>query len=237
MNRFIKFIMCFCVFTIINSQKSYVIGKELPKEWADAKYATLIQQIESEQYEDAFNTATMLAAMGDAQSQCVLDTMYMCEVGTLRNYESAQELLVQAASQGYKRGEYMLGGFGCLEKSHQFMIAIVGDDAAQLYANDNNFWYQMLSTETKPDTYKDAFKWFYLEDGSWGYRDIMYYAGVVLIRGDYGYQDKGSGVEWIMESASLGYKDAEELLKSLNEVLDSEEQDYMNPDFENSDNM
>lgn len=194
---------------------NYVAQNIIPAEWSDSKYFDLIQQIESENYDDAFNTATMIAAMGDAKAQCVLATMYMCEVGTLRNYESAQELLVQAAKQGYSRGEYMLGGFGSLEKSHEFMKMLVGDDVEQLYANDNSFWYQMLSTESKPETYKEAFKWFFLQDGKWGYRDIMYYAGIVLIRGDYGYTNRENGLNWIIRSAQLDYPDAKALLQKL----------------------
>ena len=204
----------------VTENPNYISSMILPKEWSDTKYANLICLIESENYDDAFNAATMLAAMGDAQAQCVLATMYMCEVGTLRNYESAQELLAQAAAQGYKRGEYMLGGFGSLEKSHEFMKTLVGEDEELLYANDNNFWYQMLSTDTKPETFKDAFKWFYLEDGKWGYRDIMYYAGIVIIRGDYGYKNEENGLQWIIQSARLGYNDAIELLQ----VIDSNEE-------------
>ena len=204
----------------VTENPNYKSSVILPKEWSDTKYANLISLIESENYDDAFNAATMLAAMGDAQAQCVLATMYMCEVGTLRNYESAQELLAQAAAQGYKRGEYMLGGFGSLEKSHEFMKTLVGEDEELLYANDNNFWYQMLSTDMKPETFKDAFKWFYLEDGKWGYRDIMYYAGIVIIRGDYGYKNEENGLQWIIQSARLGYNDAIELLQ----VIDSNEE-------------
>ena len=199
----------------VTENPNYISSMILPKEWSDTKYANLICLIESENYDDAFNAATMLAAMGDAQAQCVLATMYMCEVGTLRNYESAQELLAQAAAQGYKRGEYMLGGFGSLEKSHEFMKKLVGEDEELLYANDNNFWYQMLSTDMKPETFKDAFKWFYLEDGKWGYRDIMYYAGIVIIRGDYGYKNEENGLQWIIQSARLGYNDAIELLQAI----------------------
>lgn len=199
----------------VEDNPNYKSSMILPKEWSDTKYANLINQIESEKYDEAFNTATMLAAMGDAQAQCVLATMYMCEVGTLRNYESAQELLAQAAAQGYKRGEYMLGGFGSLEKSHEFMKTILGKDEELLYANDNNFWYQMLSTDMKPETFKDAFKWFYLEDGEWGYRDIMYYAGIVIIRGDYGYKNEENGLQWIIQSAHLGYNDAIKLLQAI----------------------
>ena len=199
----------------VTENPNYISSMILPKEWSDTKYANLICLIESENYDDAFNAATMLAAMGDAQAQCVLATMYMCEVGTLRNYESAQELLAQAAAQGYKRGEYMLGGFGSLEKSHEFMKTLVGEDEELLYANDNNFWYQMLSTDMKPETFKDAFKWFYLEDGKWGYRDIMYYAGIVIIRGDYGYKNEENGLQWIIQSARLGYNDAIKLLQAI----------------------
>lgn len=199
----------------VRLNQSYTSERNLPEEWSDAKYADLIRFIELEQYEDAFNAATMLAAMGDSKAQCVLATMYMCEVGTIRNYESAQELLVQAAQQGYSRGEYMLGGFGSLEKSHEFTRMLVGDDEELLSANDNNFWYQILSTETKPESYKEAFNWFYLDDDAWGYRDIMYYAGIVLIRGDYGYQNQENGLQWIIKSAQLGYTDALVLLQKL----------------------
>ena len=73
----------------------------------------------------------------------------------------------------------------------------------------------MLSTDTKPETFKDAFKWFYLEDGKWGYRDIMYYAGIVIIRGDYGYKNEENGLQWIIQSARLGYNDAIELLQAI----------------------
>lgn len=205
---------------------NYKEHNQLPEEWADSKYTDLIEQIISENYEDAFNTATMLASKGDAKAQCVLATMYMCEVGTIRNYESAQELLVQAAEQGYSRGEYMLGGFGSLEKSHEFMKMLVGDDKEQLYANDNSFWYQMLSTETKPQTYKDAFRWFLREDKEWGYRDIMYYAGIVLIRGDYGYKNQEAGLQWLIKSAQLGYDEAIELLQQLFGGDEQDEDDF-----------
>lgn len=209
----------------VKPNPNYVYKPSVPSEWSDAKYADLITYICAENYEDAYNEATMLAATGDAKAQCVLATMYMCEIGTIRNYESAQELLAQAAQQEYSRGEYMLGGFGSLEKSHEFTRMLVGDDEELIYASDNNFWYQMLSTDTKPETYKDAFKWFFLDDGDWGYRDIMYYAGIVLIRGDYGYQNQESGLQWIIKSAELGYQEALELLQHLMEYQDEEQYD------------
>lgn len=206
----------------VRTNPSYKFERGLPEEWSDAKYADLIKFIESEKYEDAFNAATMLAAMGDAKAQCVLATMYMCEVGCIRNYESAQELLAQAAQQGYNRGEYMLGGFGALEKSHEFTRMLVGDDERLLYANDNIFWYQMLSAETKSESYKETFNWFYLEDGTWGNRDIMYYAGIVLIHGNYGYQNKENGLQWIIKSAKLGYNDALEYLQQRMDTQNKE---------------
>lgn len=197
----------------VKDNPNYVYKPIVPSEWSDAKYADLIKYIFEEKYDDAFNEATMLAAAGDAQSQCVLASMYMLGVGTIRNYESAQELLAQAAQQGHRRGEYMLGGFGSLEKNHEFTKLIVGDNDELLSANDNSFWYHMLSTETKPETYKEAFNWFFLEDGEWGYRDIMYYAGMVLIRGDYGYKNQERGLQWIISAAKLGYDEALELLQ------------------------
>lgn len=192
----------------------YVSQQKLPKEWADLKYANLIQQIESEDYQNAFNTAETLAKKGDAQAQCVLATMYLCKAGTSRNYEFAQKLLIQAAKQGYCKGEYILGGFGSLRKSQEFKKTLVVEGKQQK-TDDNIFWYQMFSTETKPETYKEAFKWFYLQEDQWGYRDIMYYAGLALIHGDYGYKNLEHGFQWIIKSARLRYKEAEDLLKEI----------------------
>ena len=182
----------------------------------------MIKAISSEEYDNAFNEATILSASGDAQVQCVLAAMYLCGVATYRNYESAQELLVKAAEQGHKRGEYMLGGFGSLKKQHEFMKALLGDEADGNETDDNIFWYQMMSTGTKPDNFKDAFNWFLLKDGEWGYRDIMFYAGIELIKGTYGYQNQENGLKWIVKSAQLGYGEAIELIEQLKKASENE---------------
>lgn len=206
----------------VMSNTNYVAKIFLPPEWQNAKYKELIKAISSEEYDNAFNEATILSASGDAQVQCVLAAMYLCGVATYRNYESAQELLVKAAEQGHKRGEYMLGGFGSLKKQHEFMKALLGDEADGNETDDNIFWYQMMSTGTKPDNFKDAFNWFLLKDGEWGYRDIMFYAGIELIKGTYGYQNQENGLKWIVKSAQLGYGEAIELIEQLKKASENE---------------
>lgn len=184
----------------------------IPDEWKDKKYSELLNHIQSEDYEQAFIEASVLASSGDIKAQCVLATMYMYGAGTFRNYEAAQEQLVFAAEQGSERAEYMMGAFGSLDKSHEFMYLLTGEIDI---STDDSFWNQMMSTETTPTSYKEAFRWFFLPNGEWGYRDIMYYCGIALITGAYGYENPEHGLNWIIESAKLDYPDAIELLNSL----------------------
>ena len=113
-----------------------------------------------------------------------------------------------------------MGGFGSLEKKHEFMKALTGEDDS---SDDVGFWNQMMSTETRPDNYKEAFRWFYLADGEWGYRDIMYYCGIVLITGAYGYKNQEHGLNWIIRSAKMRYSDAIQLLNKLSGKDESDE--------------
>lgn len=190
----------------------YVEKIDVPKEWQDEKYADLLSHIEHEDYEQAFIESTVLAGMGDAQAQIVLASMYFYGAGTSRNYEASQEQLVAAAEQGSERAEYMMGGFGSLEKHQEFMKMLTGEYDT---GNDIEFWKQMMSTETLPTNYKEAFRWFFLEEGEWGYRDIMYYCGIALITGQYGYQNQEHGLLWIVRSARMGYPEAVELIEQL----------------------
>lgn len=178
----------------------------------DEKYVPLIGYIEIEDYEKAFVEATILSSTGDCKAQCVLATMYIYGVGVYRNYESAQDLLVESAKHGYERAEYILGGFGGLEKSREFMKMLVGEVEE---SNDDSFWNQLMSTDRVPSTYKDAFKWFYLDKGDWGYRDIMFNCGIALIKGTYGYKNVEKGWIWISKSAQLGDPDAINLMQKL----------------------
>lgn len=57
---------------------------------------------------------------------------------------------------------------------------------------------------------------------NWGYRDIMYYAGISLITGQYGYQNTESGLKWLIKSAELGYSDAINLLERLQNESEQE---------------
>jgi TPR repeat protein len=185
------------------------------KEWEKPNYSSLLNSIELENYEEAFEIATVLSSSGDSYAQCALASMYFYGAGTYRNYESAQELLAKSAKQGNKRAEYMMGGFGSLNKMHEFTKALTGEVDI---ANDTDFWNQMMiSSEIKPTTFREAFRWFFLPDGKWGYRDIMYYCGIALITGQYGYQNQENGLQWIIKSAEMGYGEAVQLLNRLME--------------------
>lgn len=82
-------------------------------------------------------------------------------------------------------------------------------------STDNRFWNQMMSTEILPTNYKEAFQWFFLPDGDYGYRDIMYYCGIALVTGAYGYKNEEHGFNWIIKSAELGYYEAIDLLNKI----------------------
>lgn len=186
--------------------------EDIPTEWKDNKYSNLLSFIQNEDYEQAFVEASILAGTGDVKGQYVLASMFFYGAGTYRNYEAAQEQLALAAEQGSERAEYMMGGFDSLEKMHDFYKILTGEPDT---ADDVEFWNQMMSTQTLPQNYKEAFKWFYLPDGEWGYRDIMYNCGLALITGKYGYKNPKHGLNWIMRSAKLGYGEAIQLLNKL----------------------
>ena len=180
--------------------------------WNNSKYANLLNLIHKEDYEQAFVETSVLASMGDLKAQYLLASMFFYGAGTIRNYEAAQEQLAAAAKQGSNRAEYMMGAFGSLNKMHEFMKSFTGKIDT---SNDINFWNQMMSTDIMPTNYKDAFRWFLLADGKWGYRDIMYYCGIALITGAYGYQNQEHGLNWIVRSAQMGYSEAIQLLNEL----------------------
>ena len=167
--------------------------EDIPTEWKDNKYSNLLSFIQNEDYEQAFVEASILAGTGDVKGQYVLASMFSSGAGTYRNYD-------------------MMGGFDSLEKMHDFYKILTGEPDT---ADDVEFWNQMMSTQTLPKNYKEAFKWFYLPDGEWGYRDIMYNCGLALITGKYGYKNPKHGLNWIMRSAKLGYGEAIQLLNKL----------------------
>ena len=186
--------------------------EDKPTEWKDRKYSNLLSFIQEENYEQAFVEASVLAGTGDANAQCVLASMYLYGAGTYRNYEAAQEQLVLAAEQGSERAEYMMGSFDSLERMHEFIKLLTGEPDT---SDDVDFWNQMMYTQSRPQNYKEAFKWFFLPDGEWGYQDIMYYCGIALITGKYGYKNQEHGLKWIIRSAEMGYDEAIQLLNKL----------------------
>lgn len=185
-------------------------------EWQAPQYESVLQGILEENYSDVFNSLTILAASGDAKAQCALATMYCLPAGTTRDYASAYNLLKDAALQNYERAEYLLGAFGSLNRSRQGEIAkLLGIDDFTIM--DDHFWKQCFkNTENAIDSYKDAFEWFYMRDGNWGYRDIMYYAALVFLDKDSELYNEEKGLKWLKRSAELDYIDATRLLEKIN---------------------
>ena len=64
-------------------------------------------------------------------------------------------------------------------------------------------------------SYKDAFEWFYLKDGNWGYRDIMYYAAVEFLDDSSAVYNVEKGLKWLKKSAALKYDEAIKLLQRI----------------------
>ena len=106
-----------------------------------------------------------------------------------------------------------------MERSREFLRAITGDDSMNDIADDN-FWKQCFKySNSEIVTFKDAFNWFLMKDGNWGYRDIMYYSAVQYLNGSYGVVDVQKAIKWLNRSKDLGNPDAEELLEQLNEAI------------------
>jgi hypothetical protein len=82
---------------------------------------------------------------------------------------------------------------------------------------DDGFWKQCFKVDKEVHSYKDAFEWFYMQDGNWGYRDIMYYAAAVFLDESSELYNKTKGLKWLQRSAKLKYDDAINLLKKYEE--------------------
>jgi len=181
-------------------------------EWQETKYEEVLQGLLEENYEQVFNSFTILAATGDPKSQCALATMYCFPAGTTRDYAAAYNLLKKAALQDYERAEYLLGSFGSLDRMRQGEVyQLLG--ITDFSVIDDNFWQQCFKAEKEIQSYKDAFEWFYMKDGHWGYRDIMYYAALVFLDDSSELYNKEKGLKWLRRSAELDYPDARRLLE------------------------
>ena len=112
-------------------------SETLPEEWQNDKYIELIKHIQTEEYDLAFADAFTLAQTYDEKGQIVLASMYLWGVGTNRNYEAAQKVLVTASEWGSERAEYMLGAFGSLEKR--------GKRCSLLEAEEEWIWIHTLT--------------------------------------------------------------------------------------------
>jgi len=186
--------------------------KSSPKEWQGSKYEAVLKSIADEDFDNAFLQFTELAAQGDSKSLCVLATMYCFPSGTTRDYAKAYSLLKQATLQDNERAEYLLGAFGSLYKSKQ-TFELFGVPAPQ--SADDGFWKQCFKGAKDVLSFKDAFEWFYMKDGNWGYRDIMYYAAVEFLDESSEVYNVEKGMKWLKKSADLKYGDAIKLLQRL----------------------
>lgn len=188
---------------------------DVPAEWKSC--ADVISAINNEDYTTAYANANFLASAGDNKASYLLAAMSMCGVGGEKNYEAAITTLSALAKDGDRRAQYMLGGFGSLQKQQEFMKLLLGEDydPKELGVDDNSFWYQMMSYEGKSEKFSDTLEWMFAPLDEVAYRDIMYYAGVFCLTGQFGFQDFPNGLMWLQQSSQKGYDEATQLLQQL----------------------
>lgn len=217
MKKILSLIILFFVFGIEN------ISAQISK-WADEKYVNFLTCLNvNDDYYGAKAELIRLSEQGDSQAKCCLATMLCFGEKNDRNYEKALELLKESAEDDYERSEYLLGSFGSLEKSHEVMRMITGDDSMTDTADDG-FWKQCFKvSRAEVETFKDVFKWFLMDDGDWGYRDIMYFSAVQYLNGSYGLTDVKKALKWLSRSKELGSDEAARLFDKIIEILSNQD--------------
>ena len=212
-----KFIVVFVtLMCIINTDN---VMAQIAK-WADDKYVKFLECLNVyNDYDGAKAELISLSEQGDSQARCCLATMLCFGERNDRDYSQALDLLIKSANDNYERAEYLLGCFGSLERSREVVRLIIGDDSMEEEA-DNGFWAQCFkSSNFEVKTFQDAFNWFLMKDGYWGYKDIMYYSGLQYLNGSYGVVDVQKALKWLGKSKELGSKEAEELLDQINSLM------------------
>lgn len=196
------------------------LAKAQIEKWADVKYeAFLTCLIEQNNYDGAKAELEKLSEQGDDQASCCLGAMLCFGEKNDRDYGKALELLRKSANDNYERAEYLLGSFGSLERSREFLHLMSGDDSFEEVADDG-FWKQCFKySSSEVASFKDAFNWFLLKDGHWGYKDIMYYSAVQYLNGSYGVVDAKKAIKWLNRSKDLGSPEAEKLLEQIKEEI------------------
>lgn len=196
------------------------ITKAQMEKWADEKYKVFLEcLVKQNDYDGAKAELEKLSEEGDVQAGCCLGAMLCFGEKKDRNYAKALELLKKSASKNYERAEYLLGAFGSMEKSREFLRVLMGDDSMN-DAADDNFWKQCFKhSNSEIVTFKDAFYWFLMNDGNWGYRDIMYYSAVQYLNGSYGIVDIKKAIKWLNRSKDLGSPEAAKLLEQIEEEI------------------
>jgi len=196
------------------------LAKAQKEKWAGEKYKVFLTcLIEHNDYDGAKIELEKLSEQGDDQARCCLAAMLCFGEKNDRDYAKALELLKESASNNYERAEYLLGAFGSLEKSREVLRLLTGDDSMDETADDG-FWKQCFKySSSEINTFKDAFYWFHMKDGDWGYRDIMYYSAVQYLNGSFGVVDAKKAIKWLNRSKDLGSPEAKKLLEQIKEEI------------------
>lgn len=221
------------LFILLFAAMHPIIAKAQIDNWGDEKYEVFLTcLIKNNDYDGAKIELEKLSKLGDDQASCCLAAMLCFGEKNDRDYSKALELLKESASNNYERAEYLLGSFGSLEMARDFMRAIIGDDSAVEMADDG-FWKQCFKhSNSEVVSFKDAFFWFLMEDGDWGYKDIMYYSALQYLNGSYGVVDVKKAIKWLNRSKDLGSDEAARLLKQIEEEITRRLMEDINNQYE-----
>ena len=186
-------------------------------DWSDAKYADITNAIQAENYSEAYALALANHLDGDTIGTYAVSAMMICGDGCERDYPTAINYLMPLAQDGDERAQYMLAGFETLLQSKKVLAELDPDHVQDV--DDNFLWYQMMSnfnqTGQKSYNFKDVFNWLASPLREVWYGDIMYWAGIMCVRGDFGADQDQNGVKWLQRSANSGFEPAQKLIKSF----------------------
>ena len=195
----------------------FAAAQALADDWSDAKYADLTNAIQAENYAEAYVLANTKHLEGDSLGTYAVSAMLICGDGCERDYPTAIKYLMPMAQAGDERSQYMLAGFETLLQSRKVLAELEPERAKEI--DDNFLWYQMLSnfnqTRQKSENFKDVFKWLVSPLQEVWCFDIMYWAGIMCVRGDFGPNQDENGAKWLQLSADSGYEPAQNLIKTF----------------------
>ena len=199
-----------------NYKPKFIPTNDQMRAWADPKYERVINAYLDEDEKKLYEALCILSIKGDAMAQCATAALLIYGSGVKRDYAAAKELLASSAKSGYKRAEYLLGAFGSLNRYRKGEVVKLWGLDPKAYleqVGEDPFWRSCFMTKRLDDSNGiDVFRWFFVPDGGWGYRDIMYYAALVFLDKESPLYNQSVGMRWLKKSADLEYPDAEQLL-------------------------